>query len=154
MPTISNSPSNSTPINEYHFKLISIVNEAKQVQHEESLQEEENTEKVARQPALSTIKDVDGEKPSKSSKHQRKESSGSSKRKVKILFPIQEEDQNKSSVDKEAYKNICKQCHSNLKEMKIGVSSGRGFIALSKLNELIEDIEALKTGNFIVIDNW
>ena len=72
MPTISNSPSNSTPINEYHFKLISIVNEAKQVQHEESLQEEENTEKVARQPALSTIKDVDGEKPSKSSKHQRK----------------------------------------------------------------------------------
>jgi hypothetical protein len=55
--------------------------------------------------------------------------------------------------DKEAYKNICKQCHSDLKEMKIGVSSGRGFIALSKLNELIEDIEALKTGNFIVVDN-
>ena len=70
------------------------------------------------------------------------------------MFPIQEEDQSQSSVDKEAYKNICKQCHSDLKEMKIGVSSGRGFIALPKLNELIEDIEALKTGNFIVIDNW
>ena len=27
-----------------------------------------------------------------------------------------------------------------LKNMKIGVSSGRGFIALSKLNEFIEDI--------------
>ena len=153
MPTISNSPSNSNPISEYHFQLISIVNEAKEAQHEESLQEENSTEKIARQPALSAIKDADGEKPSKSSKHQRKESSGSSKRKVKILFPIQEEDQSSSSVDKEAYKNICKQCHSDLKEMKIGVSSGRGFIALSKLNELIEDIEALKTGNFIVVDN-
>ena len=150
MPTISNSPSNSNPISEYHFKLISIVNEAKEAQHEESLQEENSTEKITRQPALSAIKDADGEKPSK---HQRKESSGSSKRKVKILFPIQEEDQSSSSVDKEAYKNICKQCHSDLKEMKIGVSSGRGFIALSKLNELIEDIEALKTGNFIVVDN-
>ena len=70
------------------------------------------------------------------------------------MFPIQEEEQSHSSVDKEAYKNICKQCHSDLKEMKIGVSSGRGFIALPKLNELIEDIEALKTGNFIVVDNW
>jgi hypothetical protein len=153
MPTISNSPSNSSPISEYHFKLISIVNEAKEAQHEEALQEENNTEKLARQPALSAINDADGEKPSKSSKHQRKESSGSNKRKVKILFPIQEEDQSSSSVDKEAYKNICKQCHSDLKEMKIGVSSGRGFIALPKLNELIEDIEALKTGNFIVVDN-
>ena len=151
MPTISNSPTNSATITEYTFKLISIVNEAKPVQNEESLQEEQSTEKLSRQPALSAIKDVDGEK---SSKHQRKESSGSNgKRKVKILFPIQEEEQSESSVDKEAYKNICKQCHSDLKEMKIGVSSGRGFIALPKLNELIEDIEALKTGNFIVVDN-
>ena len=151
MPTISNSPTNSATISEYTFKLISIVNEAKPVQNEESLQEEQSTEKLSRQPALSAIKDVDGEKPSK---HQRKVSSGSNgKRKVKILFPIQEEDQSQSTVDKEAYKNICKQCHSDLKEMKIGVSSGRGFIALPKLNELIEDIEALKTGNFIVIDN-
>ena len=69
MPTISNSPSNSSPISEYHFKLITIVNEAKPVQHEESLQQDENTENLSRQPALSAIKDVDGEKPSKSSKH-------------------------------------------------------------------------------------
>ena len=63
MPTISNSPSNSNPISEYHFKLISIVNEAKEAQHEESLQEENSTEKITRQPALSAIKDADGEKP-------------------------------------------------------------------------------------------
>ena len=69
MPTISNSPSNSSPISEYNFKLISIVNEAKEAQHEEALQEENNTEKLARQPALSAINDADVEKTSKSSKH-------------------------------------------------------------------------------------
>jgi hypothetical protein len=52
MPTISNSPSNSATITEYTFKLISIVNEAKPVQIEESLQEEQSTEKLSRQPAL------------------------------------------------------------------------------------------------------
>ena len=63
MPTNSNSPSNSATITEYTFKLISIVNEAKPVQNEESLQEEQSTEKLSRQPALSAIKDVDEDKP-------------------------------------------------------------------------------------------
>ena len=63
MPTISNSPSNSATITEYTFKLISIVNEAKQVQNEEYLEKEQSTEKLSRQPALSAIKDVDGDKP-------------------------------------------------------------------------------------------
>ena len=63
MPTISNSPSNSATITEYTFKLISIVNEAKPVQNEESLQEEQFTENLSRQPAFSAIKDVDGDKP-------------------------------------------------------------------------------------------
>ena len=88
-PTISNSTSNSNLISKNHFKLISIVNEAKEVQHEESLLEENSTEKIARQPTLFAIKDANGEKTSKSSKHHRKESSGSSKRKVKIFLQIQ-----------------------------------------------------------------
>jgi len=37
--------------------------------------------------------------------------------------------------------------------MKIGVNSGRGFIALPKLKDLIEDIEAIKTGHYIAVDN-
>ena len=37
--------------------------------------------------------------------------------------------------------------------MKIGISHGRGFIALPKLKEVIEDIKAIKSGNYIVIDN-
>jgi hypothetical protein len=46
--------------------------------------------------------------------------SDQAKKRVKIFFPIQEEDQSSSSVEKEAYTNICKQCHSDLKEIKIG----------------------------------
>ena len=79
-----------------------------------------------------------------------KKASDQAKKRVKIFFPIQEEDQSSSSVEKEAYTNICKQCHSDLKEIKIGVNSGRGLIALSKLYKLIEDIESLKIGNLIV----
>ena len=82
-----------------------------------------------------------------------KKASDQAKKRVKIFFPIQEEDQSSSSVEKEAYTNICKQCHSDLKEIKIGVNSGRGLIALSKLYKLIEDIESLKIGNFIVAEN-
>ena len=85
-------------------------------------------------------------------KHEKNESSESSKRKVKILFPIQEENHLKVSIDKESYKNIFKKVHSDIKEMKIGVNS-RGIIALPKLKELIEDIEALKTGNYILVEN-
>ena len=71
---------------------------------------------------------------------------------MKILFPIQEENHFKVSVDKESYKDIFKQCHSDIKEMKFGVKNKR-LIALPKLKELILDIEALKTGNYIVVNN-
>ena len=80
------------------------------------------------------------------------ESSGSNKkRKVKVLFPVQEEDHSVISIDKEVYKNIFKHCHTNLKEMRIGVKK-QGFIALNKLKEVIADIIAIKTGNYILSD--
>ncbi len=71
---------------------------------------------------------------------------------MKILFPVQEENHLNISVDKESYKNIFKKCHSDIKMMKIGLNS-RGYIALHKLKELIEDIEAIKTGKFILVEN-
>ena len=85
-------------------------------------------------------------------KNEKKKSSRSTKREVKILFIVQEENHFKVSVDKESYKNIFKQCHSDIKEMKFGVKNQK-LIALPKLKELILDIEALKTGNYIVVDN-
>ncbi len=84
-------------------------------------------------------------------KNEKKKSSRSTKREVKILFIIQEENHFKASVDKESYKNIFKQCHLDIKEMKFGVKNQK-LIALPKLKELILDIEALKTGNYIVVD--
>ena len=72
---------------------------------------------------------------------------------MKILFPIQEENHFEVSVDKESYKDIFKQCHLDIKEMKFGVKNQK-LKALPKLKELILDIEALKTGNYIVVDYW
>jgi hypothetical protein len=37
--------------------------------------------------------------------------------------------------------------------MQIGVKGRRGFIALPKLKELVKDIEAIRTGDFILLDD-
>ena len=38
--------------------------------------------------------------------------------------------------------------------MKMGVTYLIGFISLPKLKEVVLDIEAIKSGNFILADNW
>jgi hypothetical protein len=60
MPTISNSTSNYIPISQYHFELISIVYEAREAQHLESLREEKSTENIIHKSALFIINDADG----------------------------------------------------------------------------------------------
>ena len=66
------------------------------------------------------------------------------------MYPIQEEEVNDYSVDREVYKNIILKAYNGQKET--GCLHRRKFAALSKLNELIEDIEAFKNGNYIVIN--
>ena len=67
MHTISNTPSTSAQVNDCirqaHFKLIEIVNEATTVQHEESIQEDNQTLKSVNKPALPVKKSVSFEKP-------------------------------------------------------------------------------------------
>ena len=156
MPTITNSPSNSSEVSQIlrdtHFQLVSIINEAEQAHCEEACNEEEISQ--CAQDFLQQTQEEETNMP-KAHRAYKSKSEGSinRKRKVKVLFPVQEEDLSVSSVDKESYKKIFKQCHSDLKTMKIGVNSGRGFIALPKLKDLIEDIEAIKTGNYIAVDN-
>ena len=69
------------------------------------------------------------------------------------MYPIYEDIHVRNSIDREAYIKTFKKCHSDLKEMRIGVDSSRGFIALRKLKEVIKDIEAIKSGNFILVDD-
>ena len=38
--------------------------------------------------------------------------------------------------------------------MKMGETYLIGFISLPKLKEVVLDIEAIKSGNFILADNW
>ena len=66
------------------------------------------------------------------------------------MSPIKEEDQINGSVDRGEYVNIFKKVHSALKNMKIGVS--QKFVAPLRLNEIMEDIEAIKAGNFIIVN--
>ena len=67
MHTISNTPSTSAQvtdcIRQTHFKLIEIFNEATTVQHEQSIQEDNQTLKSVRKPALPVKKSVSFEKP-------------------------------------------------------------------------------------------
>ena len=69
------------------------------------------------------------------------------------MYPIYEDIHLRNSIDREAYINTFKKCRSDLKEMRIGVDSCRGFIALRKLKEVIKDIEAIKSGNFILVED-
>ena len=66
------------------------------------------------------------------------------------MSPIKEEDQINGSVDREEYVKIFKKIHSALKNMKIGVS--QKFVSPIRLNEILEDIEAIKAGNYIIFN--
>ena len=66
------------------------------------------------------------------------------------MSPIKEEDQINGSVDREEYVKILKKIHSALKNMKIGVS--QKLVSPIRLNEIMEDIEAIKAGNYIIVN--
>ena len=66
------------------------------------------------------------------------------------MSPIKEEDQINGLVDREEYVKIFKKIHSSLKNMKIGAS--QKFVAPIRLNEIMEDIEAIKAGNYIIFN--
>ena len=52
------------------------------------------------------------------------------------------------------YKQNFKKCHLALKKMKMGETYLIGLVALPKLKEVLLDIEAIKTGDYILADNW
>ena len=66
------------------------------------------------------------------------------------MFPIKEENQIKGSVDREEYVKIFKKIHSALKNMKIGAS--QKLVSPIRLNEIMEEIEAIKAGNYIIVN--
>ena len=55
------------------------------------------------------------------------------KKKVKVLFPVQDEDASTCSFDVNSYKKNFKKCHSALKNMKMGETHLIGFVALKRL---------------------
>ena len=65
------------------------------------------------------------------------------------MSPIKEEDQINGLVDREKYVKIFKKIHSALKNMKIG---SQKLVSPIRLNEILEDIEAIKAGNYIIIN--
>ena len=54
----------------------------------------------------------------------------------------------------DCYKQNFKNCHLALKKMKMAETYLIGFVALPKLKEVLLDIEAIKSGDFILADNW
>ena len=76
------------------------------------------------------------------------------KKKVIVLFPVQDEDVSACSFDVNSYKKSFKKCYSALKKMKMGETHLIGFVALKRLQEVVLDIEAIRSGNFMLEDNW
>ena len=70
-----------------------------------------------------------------------------------MLFPIKDEEHKEVFIDKEMYKNVFRKCNQNLKEMKINPKKGYRMISKKKLIEVVKDIEAIRTGNYILVDN-
>ena len=69
---------------------------------------------------------------------------------IKILCPIKDEDTNQIFIDREVYKQTYKKCHQNLKEMRIDSKKGKMMLSKYKLGEVIKDIQAIRTGTFIL----
>ena len=86
--------------------------------------------------------------------------SSSSKRKVKILYTVLEEDCSDDDCElvgdmiaKDTYKVLIKKLHKAIGHMMIGRhGKGHFFKSNEKLDDMLTDIEAIKTGNFYLID--
>lgn len=104
----------------------------------ESDDEEEEDEEELLQQMRALLKQQGG-KPKAGSK------SSDSKKKIKILQPLQEEGYEKT-VSRDAYKQVFKRCHQDLKEMRIGKQSkGNFFKSAEKLNFIIEQLNEIKS---------
>ena len=67
------------------------------------------------------------------------------KKKIKILQPLQEEDFEKT-VSRDAYKQVFKRCHTDLKEMRIGTKSKGQFLkSHEKLTSIIYQLNQIKS---------
>jgi hypothetical protein len=91
MPTITNSPSNSSEVSQIlrdtHFQFVSIINEAEQAHCEEASNEEEISQ--CAQDFLQQTQEEETNMP-KAHRAYKSKSEGSinGKRKVKVLFPV------------------------------------------------------------------
>ena len=72
---------------------------------------------------------------------------------VKILHPIKDEEVNQNFIDKEVYKNTYKKCYQNLNVMRLDSKKGKYMLSKCKLGEVVKDIHAIRTGNFILREN-
>ena len=72
---------------------------------------------------------------------------------VKILCPIKDEEVNQNFIDKEVYKNTYKKCYQNLNVMRLNSKKGNKMLSKHKLGEVVKDIRAIRTGNFILREN-
>ena len=59
------------------------------------------------------------------------------KKKIKILYPVKDEDSNEQFFDKKVYKQTFKKCHESLKEMRIDQKKGSKLISSGKLFEVV-----------------
>ena len=69
-----------------------------------------------------------------------------------LLSPIKEEYSEINFIDKIEYKNIASKCNKKLKGMKMERQKGMRFISKQKLIEVVKDIEAIRSGNYIAIE--
>ena len=87
-------------------------------------------------------------------------STSDNKRKVKILHTVIEEDNSDDDselvgdmIAKDLYKTLIKKLHKAIGHMMIGRhAKGHFFKSNEKLDDMLTDIEAIKSGNFYLID--
>jgi hypothetical protein len=95
-----------------------------------------------------------------SSSNKSDKSSSSGKRKVKILHSVTEEDNSDDDAEivgeviaKDIYKTLIKKLHKAISHMMIGrQAKGHFFKSNEKLDDMLTDIEAIKSGNYYLID--
>ena len=72
------------------------------------------------------------------------------KKKKQVLYPVKED--NNVDASKMVYRGILIKVHSDLKQMMIGQHmKGSFFKSQSKLNNLVQEIDAMKNGNYVIM---
>lgn len=107
---------------------------------------------------ITTISEATKKTESTTSSSSKSDKSG--KRKVKILHTVIEEDNSDDDSElvgdmmaKDLYKTLIKKLHKAISNMMIGrQAKGHFFKSNEKLDDMLTDIEAIKSGNFYLID--